>query len=147
MLVAIVLIGLPISLVLGVLPAWVLGRRQPGRAEDSFRCRVRVESGSVSGFTHAYPRRWQRGVWMHDVLVVRRGRIFVRIVPLAIEVANELADVPGNFVTLRLRLEDGTVVAVMTERHMTTSLVGPFLMAELEHIDNAESRPRGGGRR
>ncbi len=147
MLVVLVLIAVAVCLLLGAVRMSVLAARQPGRGEDSFRCRMRVEWGLVNGLEHAYPRRWQHAVWVHDVLLVRRGRVFVRILPLPVEAAEVLSDISDDLVVLRLRLDDGAVVAAMAERHMATALVGPFLMAELEHMNNATSRPRGGGRR
>lgn len=147
MLVALALIALLACLLVGAVRVRMLASRQPGAGEDSFRCRVRVEWGLVNGLRHAYPRRWQRAVWVHDVLLLRHGRVFVRVVPLAAQAAEAVRDVSDDLVELRLRLDDGTVVAVMGERPMTAALVGPFLLAELEHMNNATTRSRGGGRR
>lgn len=115
---------------------WIATTRTLAVGDDSFRCRPRVAAGDVAGFGLTFPRRWQRGFWIHDVLFIRRGRLLPRLRALAVQSA-QLSPLSSDLLLLRLDLDDGAVMLVEAERQTMTSVVGPFLLAELKYLDRA----------
>lgn len=108
-------------------------REQPG----AFPCRLRVVSGVVRGL----PREWSgapgSAAWVHDALVLRPGRLTAAHVlpvrfpeggigPITARDVRGLGPAPS---TLQLRLDDGAVVELATERAHRDRLAGPFLAA------------------
>src|SRR4051794_18672641 len=135
----VLLIGLPLCLLLGTLPGPIVSRRTWARQPGSFRATVRIESGKVRGLRQGRRRKHYVAVWYHDVLIIRRGLIVVRFYPLAAREAAGVTGVAGDMVSMRLRLDEGGVIVVTAQRRAMSRMVGPFLMAELEHLAKAES--------
>ena len=130
--------GLPVCLLLGAWAAAWHARRQFAQGEGSFRCKALVDAGVVPGLRWRYPRRWQVGRWVHNVLLLQRGRLFPQLHPLAVRSAERMSRTFGDLVALRLILDDGSVITVTADRKAMDFLVGPFLMAELDFMKKAK---------
>jgi hypothetical protein len=135
--VVVVLLGIPAAVGVGVLRWRRLSARQLS-GSTPFRCKARIEFGDVPGVRGHYPRRWQRGAWIHDVVLFERGWLTPRLVPHAVESTGTLegSDQGREQTSLRLFLASGAVIRVTANVRDKTLLVGPFLMAELEASPN-----------
>lgn len=109
-------------------------RRRLARDPAVFPCNVRV----VRGFVRGLPRRPRghasRAQWVHDVLVLHRGRVVGWAQPLAVRTAEDVIEPAGpgvrlglGAVRLQLRLDDDSVVAVAVPACASELLAGPFL--------------------
>ena len=135
----IVVVVVPVCVLVGCVPfAWLSGRRF-GRAKDSFRCKAWVESGLVASLGRKCGRRWMRAAWVHDVLILQPGRVFARVRHLPVRSAEAVCAEGGGTLSVRLRLDDGPLIALRCREADLTRVVGPFLMAELEHLARAGS--------
>src|SRR4051794_19649067 len=129
----------------------VRGRREA--QENTFRCCVRVTSGTPAGVPLRSPSRVRYASWAHDVLVLRRGPALQRRDLLPVESAVGVASqrhsaLPWQFgprmASLSLRLDDGSIVEVRASSTDTTRLCGPYLLAALEpqpKIPNPKESP------
>ena len=131
-------IALPIGIMLGAYAGSSLTRRRLLRGHPSFRCNARLEAGKVPGLSYTYRLGRQRGAWVHDVLILHRGRFPLRVYALAVESAGGMTVELGNRVSILLHLDDGATVRVMADSSALSALVGPFLMAELDHVAKAK---------
>jgi hypothetical protein len=133
----VLVLGIPAIAGLAVLRRRRMARRQLAGATP-FRCKARIEFGDVPGIRAHYPRRWQRGAWIHDVLLFERGWLTPRLVPHAVESTGTLegSDQGREQTSLRLYLDSGAVIRVTAHVREKTRLVGPFLMAELAASPN-----------
>jgi hypothetical protein len=134
------MLGVPIWLVLGALGGALWSRRTFQRAPGVFPCKIRTVSRSES------PGKWTRATtyarWVHDVLLVHAGLALVRFraVPVA-GVDESVAQAPdvklkgGDLVSIRLRLDDGSVVEVAAPKSMQATLRGPFLALQQETME------------
>lgn len=104
-----------------------------------FRCKIRPADTGDHG-SSPWPLRRHRGTWVHDVLLLRRGVILVRLTALPTRVPDEaLRDMrPGEVhglgghpVAIVLRLDDGNLVEVAAGFADRAHLVGPFLAAAI----------------
>lgn len=135
-------LSLPIWLVIGGLLGALWNRRQVRRTPNAFPCKTRsfsAEDGSGKwGRTTAYAR------WIHDVLLVNRG------LALAHSDALPVRDVQGPVtrqsgvklhggepVSIRLSLDDGSLVEVAAPASSTPLLSGPFLAFEAKRVEEA----------
>src|SRR3954451_8269261 len=93
-------------------------RWRRGVQEDTFRCCVRVISGSPAGLWSRNPDRVRYAFWAHDVLVLRHGLALQRQWLLPVEtalgaVSERHTAVPWQFgprvASLSLRLDDSIV--------------------------------------
>jgi hypothetical protein len=107
--------------------------RSPQRTEGLFRCRLRKVAGNGSG-SYVWPRRQVRARWVHDVLVVYRGRLDrgADLFPVSSVHGRvgPVVDVHGDpCISLRLELDDGSTVDLAARPHFAEELAGPFLGA------------------
>jgi hypothetical protein len=113
-------------------------RRVLRRVGATFPCRV----WSLAGFRLG--RRSSSGparaVWVHDVLLVQRGRLFARLLVLPVRLPEDSMRfaAPGETtglgrmpLVMELRLDDGALVAVAAANRDRTLLAGPFLAAAI----------------
>lgn len=125
-------LGVPLWLIVGALGGAFWSRRRFQHAPGVFPCKVRVVSGSDG------PGDWKRSTayarWVHDVLLVHAGLALVRFRALAVaDVDAPISPMPGvkvkgadDVVSIRLRLDDATVVELAGARSLTEALLGPF---------------------
>ena len=129
----------------------VRGRREA--RENTFRCCVRVTSGSSADVSSRNPSRVRYASWTHDVLVLRRGPARQRRDLLPVESAvgtlsERHSAVPWQFgprvASLSLRLDDGSVLELSASAADKALLCGPYLLAALEpqpKIPNPKESP------
>jgi hypothetical protein len=128
-------LGVPIWLIVGGLGAALLSRRKFRQGPGVFPCKVRIESGSDA------PGKWSRptgyAAWVHDVLLVHAGLALIRVraLPTAeaegpISPARDVKVKRGDAVSLRLRLDDGSIAEVAAPASMKDTLSGPFLVLQ-----------------
>ena len=117
------------------------------KAGPTFACRVWSLTGSRPGRRNRTRVRRARAVWIHDVLLVQRGRLVPRLQVLPVRLPDDSMRFakPGEVVglttmplVLELRLDDGSLVAVAAASQDRTLLAGPFLAAAI-----ATLTPRG----
>ena len=120
-----------------MLSSW-LTRRDLARNNGTFRCNARVELGEVPGLEPHYHWQWHRASWAHDVLLIHRGRLRAHVIALPVDSAGGLSQVDSNHITVQMSLDSGAVIRVMADSASITALVGPFLMAELDHVAKAK---------
>ena len=125
-------------------------RHRLGKAGPTFACRLwSLTDGSApgSGRWNRTNLRRARGVWVHDVLLIQRGRLFPRLLVLPVRLPDdsmrfaepgEVSGLTTRPLVMELRLDDGSLVAVAAASRDRTSLAGPFLAAAI-----ATFTPRG----
>lgn len=101
----------------------------------SFKCRTRWTP--IESTRHIRWPAWRcRATWCHDVLIVRRGLVKVRVTPLPVRTPaeplrelrrREVRGLGRDVVCLVLRLDDGRLLEVAAATRDRTQLVGPFL--------------------
>jgi hypothetical protein len=118
-------------------------RRRFREAGETFACRVRVVAGSPPGWSGGWDRSRAHGVWVHDVLVLQRGRWFPRLITLAVRLPDDSIRAAGRAefrrlglspVVIDLRLDDGALVRVAAGQWDRTLLAGPFLAAAIASL-------------
>ena len=135
----ILVLVIPVCILLGALPMPLLSRRTFRRTKGLFRCKASVESGVVPWLGRHRGRRWWRGAWAHDVLILQRGWFFGSLRHVPVRSAEGVRPDKDDMVTVRLRIDDGPVIALWCKEADLSKVVGPFLMAELEHLARADS--------
>ena len=132
----------------GVVAAWLLwsawrSHRDFTRAEGTFRCRVRVRSASLRGFSPTWSRLPRHARWVHDVLVVRGGFLRPRLHHLPVHVAEgELVELDPRWVrglgprpvSVRVLLDDQSAVEVATADENRMLLAGPFVVLAISRL-------------
>ena len=127
-------LGVPIWLVVGGLAGALWSRRRFRRAPGVFACKVRSVSGADGS------GKWEGGSvyarWVHDVLLVHRGLALVRFEALPVRVVERaIKTIQGvkvkgeDGVSIRLSLDDGSVVEIASSDASASLLSGPFLAA------------------
>ena len=123
-------------------------RRRFERSGTVFRCRLR-RCGYTSAIWPRMARRWSRvmwALWDEDALVVRRGPVRARIIPLRAQVtgggvravsSHNVRRCGPNPVSVVLRIWDGTYVEVAAADEDRVSLVGPYVAAALNDLPTA----------
>jgi hypothetical protein len=115
-------------------------RRSLSKAGPTFACRFWPLTGSGSGRWNRTNLRRARAVWIHDVLLVQRGRLFPRLLVLPVRIPDDSmrfarpGEVRGLTTTplvMELRLDDGSLVAIAAASRDRTNLAGPFLAAAI----------------
>jgi len=110
------------------------------KAGPTFACRVWSLTGSRPGRGNRTNLRRARAVWIHDVLLVQRGRLFPRLLVLPVRLPDdsirfakpgEVSGLTTMPLVMELRLDDGSLVAVAAASRDRTSLAGPFLAAAI----------------
>lgn len=148
--------SLSAAAVLAVLVVGVIARcsrRRFLQANDAFRCRIRA-----CGYTSAiWPRlrlRWSRpmwAVWIEDVLVVRRGPVFARVIPIRAQIGEagvctltrrDVRWCGSDPIAVGLRVWDGSRMEVAAAEDTRLALVGPYLVAAVNDRPQAPLRRR-----
>jgi hypothetical protein len=112
----------------------VWARWRVTRVPGAFPCRLRP-ADAVEG--RRWPRRSQRGRWVHDVLLVHRGVTLVRAEALPVAtvggpVAGPAPRGAGDpVVRLRLHLDDRRLVDLVVHEDDVAPAFGPFVVAAL----------------
>jgi hypothetical protein len=142
---------LAVTLVLVPLGAALLVRRSRKQfiwAGETFRCRIR-SCGYASPGWPRLRRRWSRPMWASwtgDVLLVRRGPVFDRVLELRASVttdgvyrlpAHEAKRCGPHPVAVCLRVSDGSRIEVVTEEGALLDVVGPYLIAAMHGLPRA----------
>jgi hypothetical protein len=148
--------SLSAAAVLALLAAGVIARfsrRRFLQANDAFRCRIRA-CGYTSAIWPRLRRRWSRpmwAVWIEDVLVVRRGPVFARVIPIRAQVGaggvctltpRDLRWCGPHPIAVGLRVWDGSRVEVAAAEDTRLALVGPYLIAAVNDLPQAPLRRR-----
>ena len=153
------LVGIPLALLAGAIAMALRVRRRFARTPGAFRCKLRSPRGTVTGFRERWDRRPTRGLWVHDVLMVQRGRFRQHVLAIPVRLPEDVLrpvdpeDAPGIGLgpephVLRLQLDDGPVVDVAVSGEARSLVVGPFLAAAIPAMPPARAeRPAGGRRR
>jgi hypothetical protein len=128
-------------------------RRFRRRGGAVFRCRLRAGDLPSTIWPHL-ARGWSRrmwAVWEDDVLIVRRGPVYGRIIALPAEVPTagvhaHPAPPPRRCgpdpISMVLRLSDGSCVEVTTAGEDRLVLVGPYLAAAINDLPRAPVQRR-----
>lgn len=133
-------LGVPIWLVVGALAGALWSRSKFRHGTEVFACKVRIVSAPED--SGKWPRATTYARWVHDVLLVHAGLalVRVRVLPVA-DVDAPITSCPGvklkggDPVSIRLRLDDGSLAEVATPAHAKHMLVGPFLALEARPAD------------
>jgi hypothetical protein len=138
-----VAIGIPIWLVVGALLGALWSRHTHRSAPGVFPCKIRTISGAVG------PVKWTRRTtyarWVHDVLLVHSGMALVRYQALPVRsIDDPIAPAPGvklrevnHPVSLRMTLDDGSVLEVASAASSTELLTGPFFAPHAKPAEGA----------
>jgi hypothetical protein len=125
-------LGVPIWLVLGALGGALWSRSKFRHAPGVFPCKVRLVPGPQD--SGKWPRSTAYARWVHDVLLVHAGLALVRFRALPVMgVDGSISPTPGvkvkggGAVSIRVRLDDGTIADVAGPGSMREVLSGPFL--------------------
>jgi hypothetical protein len=139
-----------------VLVVGMVARRSRRRFQDSdavFRCRLRV-LGHRSAIWRSLGRHWSRPMWARwdgDVLVVRRGPVLGRTIPLRTRplvdgVRNLLFEAPrmcgSRPIGVVLRVGDGSWIEVAAATDDRMKVVGPYLAAAINGLPQAPASRR-----
>jgi hypothetical protein len=127
-------LGVPLWLIVGALGGALWSRRTFRRAPGVFPCKVRIVPGS--GDSGKWPRATAYARWVHDVLLVHAGLALVRFRALPVAGVDEpitsapVVKLKGDHpVSIRVRLDDGSVAEVAAPGYAREMLAGPFLAA------------------
>jgi len=122
-------------------------RRHFVRDCGAFRCRIRSEY--PPSVWSRLRRRWSRRMWafwVDDVLIVRRGPGFARVIPLRAQVIPDGVytlppyDAPRcgpHPIAVRLQVWDGSRMEVAAAQDSRLDLVGPYLAAAVNDLPKA----------
>lgn len=111
------------------------------RRDNRFRCKIRLTRGWVPGFDTTWSKRVIRAEWVRDVLLVFRGRAFVRTEGLPVARAEgavrhlrggELSRLGRDPVVLDLILDDGARIQIAAPASAQALVCGPYLVAQVQ---------------
>jgi len=151
-----VLTWLVLGIVSGGLIIRMVARRSRQRFRDSgapFRCRLRVR-GHRSAIWPSLGRHWSRPMWARwegDVLIVRRGPVLARTIPVRTQplvegVRNLLFEAPrlcgSRPIGVVLTVWDGSWIEVAAATEDRLTVVGPYLAAAISDLPQAPARRR-----
>jgi hypothetical protein len=146
-----VLISLVLGALLVVLLAGLMERRSRRKFRNSgeaFRCRLRVR-GCRSAIWPALGRHWARPMWAmwdDDVLIVRRGPVVARAIPLrtrspADSVRTLLLEPPrlcgSRPIGVVLKIWDGSRIEIAASTEDRMAVVGPYMAAAMNDLPAA----------
>lgn len=135
------ILGVPIWLIVGALASVLWSRRKFRQTPGVFACKVRIVSGSDG------PEKWTRSTayarWVHDVLLVHAGLGLVKYEALPVAgVDGPAPPAPavklkgGDPVSIRLRLDDGSIAEVAGLTSMKDLLSGPFFTPDQQTAEH-----------
>lgn len=116
--------------------AW-RSRREFAGEHGTFRCRVRLRSAVLPGFSPTWSRGVRHARWVHDVLVIRAGLLRPRVHVLPVHVAEgELVELDRKRVrglgprplSVRVLLDDQSAIEIAAAATDRTLLAGPFVV-------------------
>ena len=124
-------LGVPIWLVVGLLLGALWSRRRFSSTPGVFACKVRPVVGG--GGSEGWPRTTSYARWVHDVLLVHGGVALVRSRVLPVRaLEGTVAPAPsvkmtgGEPVSVRLRLDDDSILEVAAAAPAAELITGPF---------------------
>jgi hypothetical protein len=137
-----------IAVLAGLFVAWLLwsdwrSHREFARAHDAFRCRVRLRSAELPGFSPTWSRGVRHARWVHDVLVIRAGFLRPRVHQLPVRVAEgELVELDRKRVrglgprplSVRVLLDDQEAIEIAAAAADRTRLAGPFVVLSVTRL-------------
>jgi hypothetical protein len=145
---------LVVGLVLGAVAASVWSHRAI-RLQEPFACKLRRERPIARHGRRRWSRRNARAAWVHDVLLVQRGRLMGRTSVLAVrEVGStlretgtdEVAGLGPRPLVLTVWPDDGPPLDLAAAGTDRASLVGPFLAAAIPGLPEGRKERRNLGR-
>jgi len=132
-------LAIPVVVVLGALFPPLMSRRRFRRTNGAFPCKLKVESGVVQEWRRRRRPYSVVALWVHDVVVLRGGVFSMRSDHLAVRSADHVRPEYNDMVSVRLTLDTEQVIVLVADDGDLSKLVGPFLIAELEHLTRADS--------
>jgi hypothetical protein len=111
-------------------------RRDFVAASGTFRCKVRSRSTAVHGIPSTWARRPLHALWVHDVLVLRRGLVRPRVWYLPVRMADgdlvelnprRVRGLGRRPVSVRVLLDDREEIELAAADRDRSLLVGPFI--------------------
>ncbi len=136
------LLGVPLWLVVGGFLGALWNRRLVRRTSDGFACKMR--SLSADDGSGKWGRATANANWVHDVLLVNDGIALARTNALPVrDIQGPVTRLPGvklrggEPVSIRLSLDDGSVVEVAASASSAPQLSGPFLAFEAKRVEDA----------
>lgn len=131
---ALAFLGVPLWLVVGALAIMLWSRHSFKAQPGVFPVKIRVDSGSVSGFGEKWPPMGGFAVWVHDVLLVHKGLGLIRVIPLAVAAGegqpDDVLHLVGQPHLLNFRLDSGAVIQMAVTDDVLTVAQGPFATDE-----------------
>jgi hypothetical protein len=123
-------------------------RKRLFQGGEAFPCRIRTHGYTSTIWPRLTPRwsRPMRAAWIGDVLMVWRGPVFARAIPLRAEISengvyalapSEVRWCGSHPIALCIRAWDGSQVEVATAEKARLALVGPYLTAVVNHRPHA----------
>jgi hypothetical protein len=118
-------------------------RREFAGEQGTFRCRVRLRSAALPGFSPTWSRGVRHARWVHDVLVIRTGLLRPRVHLLPVHVAEgELVELDRKRVrglgprplSVRVLLDDQSAIEVAAAATDRTLLAGPFVVLSVTRL-------------
>jgi hypothetical protein len=146
-----ILFAICLLMLVTILGHLVAMRRRLVTRTDVFRCKVRVTSGTIPELSLRWPLRACYAEWKHDVLLMHCGLWLTCVHPLAVRFAEGVIEpawpisrlrMGSGAVMLRLRLDDGTMIAVAAPAQTWESLAGPFLAIAAQGMSQDISQRR-----
>ncbi|OJF16254.1 hypothetical protein BG844_00145 [Couchioplanes caeruleus subsp. caeruleus] len=131
--------------------AW-RSRRRFVDSGEAFRCRIRT-CGYPSSTWPRLGRRWSRrmwATWIDDVLTVRRGPVFGRVISLRARVSagvytlatGDARRCGPHPIAVCLLIPDGCRMEIATDGEARLALVGPYVAAAVNDLPRAPIRRR-----
>jgi hypothetical protein len=147
---------LVLGIVFAALVVGMVARRSRQRFQESgaaIRCRLRIR-GHRSAIWPSLGRHWSRpmwAMWEGDVLIVRRGPVLARTIPLRTQspvngVHNLLFETPRRIgsrpIGVVLKVWDGSWIEVAAATDDRLEVVGPYLAAAISDLPKAPAPRR-----
>ncbi len=133
------ILGVPLWLVIGGLSFSLYNRHKFRQRPDVFTTKIRLESGSASGFKEKWPPVSNYALWVHDVLLVHKGLGLMPTTPVGVVgLEGSLSDANPEQVkrlgenpkVLRIKLDDGSVLQLAVPEEHLVLAQGPFQTEE-----------------
>jgi hypothetical protein len=111
-------------------------RRDFVAAPGVFRCNLRLRSNHLPGIAPTWARRRHHALWVHDVLIIRRGLLRPRLRYLPVRMAEgdlvaldprRVRGLGRHPVSVIVLLDDNQAIELAAADRDRTLLVGPFV--------------------